>query len=146
MALSAADAADRAAQLIALTETLTRRLTDEAAALNEGRSADVIASVEETARLANVYRHEAARVRADPALIAEAPEAARAALTRATEAFDAVLGRHARVLEAARAVSEGLIRTIAAEVASVRPTGAGYGPGAAPAAPDATAVALNRKA
>lgn len=146
MALSAADAADRAAQLAALTETLTARLADEAAALDAGRSADVIASVEETARLANVYRHEASRVRADPSLLAGAPEAARAALVRATEAFEAQLTRHARALEAARTVSEGLIRTIAAEVAAARPTGSGYGPGAAPPTTDATAVALNRKA
>jgi hypothetical protein len=146
MALAAADAADRAAQLTALTETLTARLAEEAAALDAGRPADVVASVEETSRLANVYRHEASRVRADPSLIAEAPEAVRAALVRATEAFESALARHARALEAARSVSEGLIRTIAAEVAAARPTGSGYGPGAAPPAADATAVALNRKA
>ena len=49
---------------------------------------------------------------------------------RATEAFEAVLARHGRALEAAKTVTEGLVRAIAEEVARSRSAGTGYGPGA----------------
>ena len=44
-------------------------------------------------RLANIYRHESARIRGAPDLIAGADIAQRTRLRRATEAFDAVLAR-----------------------------------------------------
>ncbi len=147
MALSAIDAEDRVEQLILLTERLTALIALEAQAFEERRPQDAAVHLEETSKLANVYRHESTRVRANPALVAGAPLAQRQRLIRATEAFDSVLARQGRALEAARTVTEGLVHAIAGEVASKRTTGAGYGRGgeASPLA-TATSIALNKKA
>ena len=147
MALSANDAPDRVEQLIILTERLTRLIASQALAFEERRPKDAAALTEETARLANLYRHESARVRADVSLIDGAPPAMRAELVRATEAFDAVLARQGRALDAARAVTEGLVKCIAEEVAHQRKQKSVYGAsglqsGGAPA----TAITLNKRA
>ena len=145
MALFADDAHDRVAQLIALTERLTAKLAEETRAFENRRPQDVIGGLEETQRLANLYRHESVRVKADRSLIETAELSQRLALMQATEAFEAVLARHARAVEAARTVSEGIVRAIAAEVADVRSPG-GYGSGGQAQSGDARAVTLNRKA
>ena len=147
MALSANDAPDRVEQLIILTERLTRLIASQALAFEERRPKDAAALTDETARLANLYRHESARVRADVSLIDGAPPAMRAELVRATEAFDAVLARQGRALDAARAVTEGLVKCIAEEVAHQRKQTSVYGAsglqsGGAPA----TAITLNKRA
>ena len=134
MALSALDAADRVEQLIILTERLTELVALEAQAFEQQRPQEAMVHIEETSRLANIYRHESARVRAKPAMVAAAPVAQRTRLIRATEAFDSVLARQGRALDAARTVTEGLVKTIANEVAAQRTTGAGYGLKGAPSA------------
>ncbi|MDO9335595.1 MAG: flagellar basal body protein [Caulobacteraceae bacterium] len=146
MALDAHDAADRVGQLIMLTERLTGLIADQALAFERRRPQDAAAHLEETSRLANLYRHESARVRAQPALIAGASLEQRRALMRATEGFDAVLARQGRALEAAKTVTEGLVKAIAEEVVNQRSAGPGYGPGATPLAADGRAIALNRSA
>ena len=147
MALSALDAADRVEQLIILTERLTELVALEAQAFEQQRPQEAMAHIEETSRLANIYRHESARVRANPAMVAAAPVAQRTRLIRATEAFDSVLARQGRALDAARTVTEGLVKTIANEVAAQRTTGAGYGlKGAPSAAASATSITLNKRA
>lgn len=146
MSLSAVDAEDRAQQLIQLTERLTDRLAADTLAFEAQRPQDAAQGVAETQRLANLYRHEAARVKLQPQLLAGALVETRRRLIRATEAFEAVLARHGRAVSAAREVSEGLVRAIAEEVARTRPAAAGYGPGARSAAPNAAAIALNRRA
>jgi len=150
MALAAESPADRVEQLIVLTERLTALIAAQAQAFEQHRPQDAAGAIEETTRLANLYRHESAKVRAKPELIAGATLAARARLTRATEAFDAVLARQARSLNAAKTVTEGLVRAIAEEVASQRQRGApeGYGPkGQRTAKPaDSSAITLNRRA
>jgi predicted RNA-binding protein YlqC (UPF0109 family) len=68
-------------------------------------------------------------------------------LTRATEAFDAVLARQGRAIEAARTITEGLVRCIAEEVASQRQQASVYGAsGQQSAAAAATAITLNKRA
>lgn len=149
MALAAADAADRVDQLIILTERLTDLIVKEAQAYESHRPQEAAHQVEETQRLANIYRHESMRVRADPGLVQGAPSAMRQKLVRATEAFDAVLARHGRAIAAAKTVTEGLVRAIAEEVASQRERTSSYGPGATTAgssAGAATAITLNRTA
>jgi hypothetical protein len=149
MALAVNDAADRVDQLIILTERLTHLIALETQAFEAHRPQDAAQHAEETQRLANIYRHESARVRADPRLVSGGPPQQRLALIRATEAFDAVLARHGRAIEAAKTVTEGLVRCIAEEVASQREQRAGYGPGAAIAPTSstaATAITLNRRA
>lgn len=140
------EAAERVEQLIQLTGRLTDLISEECRAFEQRRPHDVTITLEETTRLANAYRHESSRIRADASLIEGAPLERRRALARATEAFDAVLARHGRALEAARIVTEGIVKSVADEVAATRETGAGYGPGAAAVSGSATAITLNRSA
>jgi len=133
-------------QLIALTEKITSMMAADAADFEARRPLKAAERVAATADLANLYRHESARVKAEPELIVGASPAARLRLKQASEAFEAVLARHARAIEAARTVTEGVVRAIAEEVARTRSSGSGYGPGAQAAAAQATAITLNRRA
>lgn len=147
MAIAATDAKDRVEQLSMLTERLTELVALSAQAFEEGRPQKAADQLEETTRLANVYRHESARVRANPDLVAAAPLAERSRLIRATEAFDAVLARQGRAITAARSVTEGLVKAIADEVANQRGEAAGYGPRSGQAANKAaSAITLNQRA
>ena len=139
-------AATRVEQLIVLTERLTGLLSEECRAFETHRPHEAARSVDETAKLANIYRHESMRIRADPKLVEAAPLASRMSLMRATEAFDAVLARHGRAIEAAKTVTEGIVRSVAEEVVARRTTGAGYGPGAAAVSGSSTAITLNKRA
>jgi len=136
----------RVRQLTDLTTRLTARLVEESKAFEARRPQDASATLGETQQLANVYRRESAQVKADPSVLAAAPTADRMALVKATQAFDEVLSGHARAVEAARIVSEGLVRTIVAEVASQRGSPSAYGASGKATAGDGRAVALNRQA
>lgn len=137
---------DRVAQLTGLTERLTELLTAEAAAFEARRPHEAAPMSEETARLANLYRHESARIKADPSLVADAPAAARRRLVRSTQSFETVLARHGRALAAAKQITEGIVQAIAEEVASVRDARSPYGANARAPAADASAITLNRRA
>ena len=140
------NATARVRQLIDLTERLTASLGAEAKAFEAHRPQDAAATLAGTQDLANAYRRESAQVKADPQVLAAAPAKERAALIRVTEAFEAVLSRHARAIEAARIISEGLVKTIAAEVAAQRGSPSAYGASGRANAGDGRAVAFNRTA
>ncbi|HVY34706.1 MAG TPA: flagellar basal body protein [Caulobacteraceae bacterium] len=146
MALDAPDAATRMAQLITLTERLTGLIADQVKAFEARRPQDAALDAAETGRLANLYRHESLRVQTQPELLAGAPPELRARLIAATRAFDAVLARHGRAVEAAKTITEGLVRAIAEEIARQRGAVAGYGPKAVQSTRPATSLALNRRA
>ena len=147
MALDANDADDRVSQLIILTGRLTELIAEQAQAFEQRRPQDAAALAEETSRLANLYRHESARVRADPSMVESADIKVRADLVRATEAFDAVLARQGRAIEAARTVTEGLVKCIAEEVARQRSQASVYCAGGLQSATSApTAITLNKRA
>jgi hypothetical protein len=134
-------------ELIALTERLTALIADQAQAFETGRPQDAALHMEETARLANLYRREAQALRAQPGPIEASPRKDRLRLIRATEAFDAVMARQGRALNAAKTVTEGLVHAIAEEIASQRTAKATYGPAGLKAQTNAaTAVTLNRRA
>ena len=135
-------------KLIALTEQLTERMRLDADAFEARRPHEAAAHIDETQRLANMYRHESDRVRQNPSLIAGAPSQLRSRLAKASEAFEVTLARHGRAVFALKTVTEGVVRAIAEEVARARAAVQGYGPGARMAAPDGGAVpiALNRTA
>ena len=133
-------------RLTALTDRLTARLEVETDAFATQRAAEVAAGFAETQDLANQYRRESAHLKANKELLIAAPAAERMALVKATEAFEAVLDIHGRTVEAARTVSEGLVRTIAQEVAGARAMGAGYGATGHANGGDSRAVTLNRTA
>lgn len=139
-------AAERVEQLILLTERLTNLLRAEAEAFESRRPRAVLARADETGRLANIYRHESAAIRANPALVAGAPATRRRKLIQATTAFEAVLARHGRALRAAKTITEGVVHAIAEEVARQRNAVAGYGPGARRRFGDGSAITLNRRA
>ena len=87
------------------------------------------------------------RIRADTRLVGAAPLAAPTRLIQATEAFDAVLARQGRAIDAARTVTEGLVKCIADEVAAQRTKAVSYGAtGTQTARTMATAITLNRRA
>jgi hypothetical protein len=140
------DGAQRARDLIALTERLTGLMAAQAQAFEARRPQEAARTLEESGQLSNAYRHESMKVRENPALLAGAPLELRRRLVAATEAFDAVLARHARALNAVKSVTEGLVQAVANEVASQRTSGTGYGPGAKAYAGDARAITLNRQA
>lgn len=139
-------AALRVQHLTRLTRDLTDRLSLEMDALRAHRAQDLSEGIAQTQEMANLYRRESAQVKANPAAIAAAPEADRRALIEATEAFESILAKHAVTVEAARQISEGLVRTIAAEVAGARAQGVGYGASGQAMQGDGRAVALNRTA
>lgn len=143
---AAINARARVRQLTDLTRRLTARLVEESKAFESRRPHDAAATLGETQQLANAYRRESAQVKADPSVLAAAPAGDRLALVKATEAFEAVLSGHARAVEAARIVSEGLVRTIVAEVAGQRGSPSAYGASGQANASDGRAVAFNRTA
>ncbi len=136
----------RVRQLTDLTVRLTERLTEEFNAFEARRPQDAAATLADTQELANQYRRESAQVKANPGCIAAAPQNARKTLVECTEAFEAVLSRHARAVEAARIVSEGLVKTIAAEVDSHRGNPSAYGSSGHATNGDGRAVAFNQNA
>lgn len=140
------DTAERVEALIKLTERLTAIVAEQARSFEANRPQDAAVHVEEVGRLANLYRHESGRVRGNPELVSSAPQALRARLVRATEAFDAVLARQERAVGAAKVVTEGLVRAIAEEVAAQRQKGLTYGANAATSTGAATAITLNQRA
>ena len=133
-------------RLTELTDRLTARLEAETDAFAARRPQDVAASLTETQEMANLYRRESAQLKSNPGLLSAAPVSERMGLIKATEAFEAVLAIHARTVEAARTISEGLVRTIAQEVAGARAMGTGYGASGRAAAGDGRAVTLKRTA
>lgn len=140
------NATARVKQMTDLTERLTACLIEESKAFEARRPQDAAATVAATQDLANAYRRESAQIKANPAALAPAPVAHRKALIKATQVFEVVLSRHARAVEAARVISEGLVQTIAAEVAGQRGAPSAYGASGRANAGDGRAVALNRTA
>ena len=141
-----AETTERVDDLIALTERLTGVVAEQAKCFESRRPQDAAAYVEEMGRLANLYRHESARVRANPGLVSGLAPAQRSRLVRATEAFDAVLARQNRAVAAAKTVTEGLVRAIAEEVAVQRQQGSTYGATGSTGVGSATAITLNKRA
>lgn len=146
MSLHAHGPNDRAAQLLALTERLTERLAAEAAVFEARRPQDAAASLPATQELASLYRSESLRIRHDRSLLSGAAPERLAALRAATQRFEAALARHGRAVQAAKSVSEGLVRAIAEEVGRTRAASAGYGPAARPQRSDVSAITLNARA
>ena len=137
---------DRCDQLLALTERLTASIAAETRAFEAHKPHEAAAGRALAAELAATYRMESTRVKADPALLSGASPERRRRLTAATVGFEAALARHARALKAAMEVTDGLVRALAAEVASTRAPAAGYGAAGRSTTGDASAIALNTRA
>ncbi|ESQ84507.1 hypothetical protein AEAC466_09145 [Asticcacaulis sp. AC466] len=127
MALSAANASDRAAQMLALTIRLGERLVHETECLEAHRPQDMYDGIEETRNLSNLYRHETMRIKADPTLLEGLPPTEKTKLREATEVFQARLRRYELAVTAAKTVTEGIISAIAEDLSSRRTQNATYG-------------------
>jgi hypothetical protein len=147
MPLLADTPADRAEQMLALTERLTALLEVETRLIKALQPPLSGAEGEEKARLANLYRQEMARIAADRTLIRAAPAYLVAKLRQATARFRAALNAHERALIGVKEVAEGLVRAIAEEVSKARAGPAAYGASGGYAAPSGGgALALNKTA
>lgn len=127
MSFAAADSQDRAQQLLAAMRRLTSLARTEAEALEARRLDASSADFAEKERLAHAYRLEVAQVKANPSLLAGLSVSLREELKRASLELETTLEAHAIALAAAREVTEGLVKAIAGEIASVRSAPAGYG-------------------
>ncbi len=146
MMISVAEAEERVANLVVLCSRLGLLLTEETKAFEARRPRDIAADQPETQRLANLYRHETARIRAEPDLVLTASAESRRRLMGAVQQFETIVARHGRAVTAAKIVSEGLVQAIATEVAAQRESASPYGQGSRSASGSASAIVLNRQA
>jgi hypothetical protein len=143
------DAQERADQLLAMTQRLIALVTAEIAALKTRRLDGASADWDEKERLAHAWRLEVAYIKANPAALAGLTDAGKAALRDAARELEQKVEAHARALDAMKTVTEGLVRSIASEIASTRSAPAGYGRSGTvnPAAKrDASGLTVNAKA
>ena len=127
MALSAANATERARQLIALTDRLGERLEAETASLVARRPQDIFDGIEETRNLSNLYRHESMRIKADPSLLEGLSPSDKKTLREATEVFQDRLHRYELAVNAAKTITEGIISAVADDLNSRRNQTSPYG-------------------
>jgi hypothetical protein len=127
MMLAADNTTERADQLLALTRRIVEIVTEEVQALRDRRLQGSGATWEEKEKLVHAWRLEVGRIKADPSLIAGIDAGRKAALKEASLALETALEGHAVALGAMKQVTEGLVRSIAAEIAAVRGAPQAYG-------------------
>jgi hypothetical protein len=140
---------DRADQLLAMTKRLIALITAEIAALEARKLDGASADWDEKERLAHAWRIEVAQVKQAPSALAGVSEATKAALKSSARELEAALESHAHALAAMKEVTEGLVRSIAAEIASVRSGPTAYGRGGLvnqSATHEASGLTVNSKA
>jgi hypothetical protein len=121
------DAADRAEQLLAMTRRLDALVAAEIEAIKARRLDGGTADWDEKERLAHAWRLEVAHIKANPGALAGVSESLKVQLREAAAALEAKLEAHARALGAMKTVTEGLVRSIASEIASARSAPPAYG-------------------
>ena len=138
----------RADALLRLTVRLTALVRSETQLFQRRRPQDAVALQDEKTKLANIYRSEVARARAEPSRFAGASVAVKNSLRQATETFHTALAENSRAVTAMKVITEGVVRAIADEAERQRNTGNGYGPSAAQRPPrkGGLSIALNQTA
>ncbi|MFT4091488.1 MAG: flagellar basal-body protein FlbY [Asticcacaulis sp.] len=119
---------DRAEQLILLTQRLNERLQIETELLESHKPQELAGSVEDTRTLSSHYRQETLRLKNNPSLLADISPQNKAALKAATESFMETSQRHARAVEAAKTISEGILQAIAEDIGDKGRSAQSYGP------------------
>jgi hypothetical protein len=140
---------DRAEQLLAMTQRLVGLVDEEIAAVKARKLDASSSNWDEKEKLVHAWRLEVARIKADPKQMTGLSPARKDALKASARDLEDRLQAHERALAAARTVTEGLVRSIAAEIAQSRAGPAGYGAkGAVPVNQhrEATGLTLNAKA
>jgi hypothetical protein len=146
---NANSASERADQLLAMTKRLITLVTAEIEALNARRLDGASADWDEKERLAHSWRLEVSHIKTNPAALAGVTPERKAALREAARDLETALESHARSLAAMKNVTEGLVRSIASEIASARSAPASYGRGGmvnAQARTEASGLAVDAKA
>lgn len=127
MALLADSPADRAEQLLLVTERLTELVVEETRRI-DAREAPLEGDLaEEKQRLANAYRLELARIKDDKSLIEGAPAPLLTKLRASTAHLQDMLATHEIALAAVKMIAEGMVHAIAEEVARQQGGDAQYG-------------------
>lgn len=121
------DSVDRATELLAMTKRLVSLMEAEVEAVKSRKLQGPSAEWDEKERLVHAWRIEVSKVKAEPALLAGIPADLKASLRDAAKALEDGLEAHANALMATKTVTEGLVRSIAAEIASTRSAPAAYG-------------------
>lgn len=121
------DTNERASQLLAMTQRLADLVAAEIEAMKARKLTSQSAEWDEKERLVHAWRLEVSRVKADPTLLAGINAELKAGLRDAAKQLEQGLEAHAQALTATRTVTEGLVRSIAAEIASNRSAPAAYG-------------------
>lgn len=135
MALIADNPADRAEQLLLLTERLTELVLEETRRI-DAREPPLEGELgEEKQRLANAYRLELARIKDDKSLIEGAPPKLMATLRERTALLQDMLSVHEIALSAVKLITEGMVHAMAEEVARQQGGDAQYGAHGGLAAP-----------
>ncbi len=135
----------RIRDLILLTRRMREWIEAETALLKDRRPQELVSRAEDKSRLIAAYTRDMAAAKKDASSLKGAPKTLLDALRKETSHFRAALKEHEGLLTRLRRVSEGLIKSIADEVARKRATRLGYtAEGAAPRIPvTANAIALN---
>ena len=146
--MNAIDVEERGEQLEAMTRRLIGLVTAEAAAVQTHRLSAANADWDEKERLVHAWRIEVSRIKADPTLLSGLSQMRKDQLRVSSRELETALEAHAMALAASKSVTEGLVRSIASEIASVRAAPAGYGRSGASAAANrqASGLAVNAKA
>lgn len=121
------DSADRATELLAMTQRLVSLVEAEVEAVKARKLQGPSPEWDEKERLVHAWRIEVSKVKAEPALLAGIPHELKLRLRDAAKALEDGLEAHANALMATKTVTEGLVRSIAAEIASSRSAPAAYG-------------------
>jgi hypothetical protein len=140
---------ERAEQLLTMTKRLTALVLAEITALESRKLDGASADWDEKERIAHAWRLEVASIKANPAALEGVTDDRKAELRSAAKELEESLDRHGRSLAAMKHVTEGLVRSIAAEIASVRAAPAGYGRSGGvsqPASKSASGLAVDAKA
>lgn len=146
MSIIATDTNDRVDQLIALTKRLTDLMTAETEALKARKLDASSQDWEEKERLAHTYRLEMTDLARNADVMITVDSTLRKELFETVRRFQEVLAEHNRALSAMREVTEGLVETIAREVAAETSGPRGYGATGQSGKMRASGIALNAKA
>ena len=146
--MSEIEVEERAEQLEAMTRRLIGLVSAEASAVQAHRLSAANADWDEKERLVHAWRIEVSRIKSDPSLLSGLSQVRKDQLRTSSRELETVLEAHAMALEASKTVTEGLVRSIVSEIASVRAAPAGYGRSGASAASNrqASGLAVNAKA
>lgn len=127
MPIAADNATDRAQQLVALTDRLTKLMALEVQLLNEHRPGDISDFQDERSTLATIYSQELLLIKQDRSLIEGITRDLRDQLRDSTVTFQATLAAHGLVLQRMKTISEKIVKAVSDEVAKSRAPRLGYG-------------------